>query len=118
MDSHLVSHDTVHSYSTRFSQRGGFGLPKVKGYGSKSFSFKGAKLWNTLPTNISDIDKLHFCDSSCDIKLPLYVMPPMPRTTMEIRVCLFFVLYLVFGKPVMVLNLNLIEILYMLCFNK
>jgi len=26
--------------------------------GSKSFSFIGAKLWNTLPGNISNIDQL------------------------------------------------------------
>jgi len=55
MDYHLVLPDTVHS--TRLSQRGGFIMPTVKCSGSKS-SFIGAKLWNTLPTNISDIDKL------------------------------------------------------------
>ena len=52
MDYYLVLADTVHSYNTRLSQRGGFSLPKVKGSGSKSFSFIGAKLLNTLPTNI------------------------------------------------------------------
>ena len=58
IDYHLAPQDTVHSYSTRLSQKGGFSLPKVKGSGSKSFSCIGAKLWNTLPANISDIDKL------------------------------------------------------------
>ena len=57
MDNHLVPQDTGHSYITRLSQREGFSVPKAKSSGSKSFSFIGAKLWNTLPTNISDIDK-------------------------------------------------------------
>jgi len=55
---HLVPQDTVHSYRTRLSQRGGFSLPNVNGSGSKSFSFVNAKLLNTLPANISDIAKL------------------------------------------------------------
>lgn len=57
MDYFFTSQDTVHSYSTRLSQKGGFGLPKVKGAGSKSFSFIGAKLWNDLPSNLTDITK-------------------------------------------------------------
>jgi len=39
MDELFVSQDTVHSYNTRFSDKGGYGLPKVKGSGSKSFCF-------------------------------------------------------------------------------
>ena len=58
MDYHLVPQDTVHSYRTRLSQRGGFSLPKVNGSGSKSFSFINAKLLNTLSANISNIAKL------------------------------------------------------------
>ena len=56
MDYHQVPQDTVHS--DRVSKRGGFSLPKDKGSGSKSFSFMGDKLQNTLPANISDIDKV------------------------------------------------------------
>jgi len=41
---HLVPQDTVHSFSTRLTQRGGFSLPKVKGSGTKYFSCIGAKV--------------------------------------------------------------------------
>jgi len=36
MDYHLVPQNTVHSYSTSLSQRGGLSLPKVNESGSKS----------------------------------------------------------------------------------
>ena len=56
MNSFLVSQNTVHSYSTRLSEKGGFNLPKAKGSGCKSFSFIGAKLWNNLPCHLTDIN--------------------------------------------------------------
>ena len=38
---------------------------------------------------------------SCDFKLPLYVMPPKPKTTMEKRLCLLlcYPMYLGSIKP-------------------
>ena len=59
VDNFLVSQDAVHSYSTRLRQKGGFSLPKVKGSGSKSFSFLAAKLWNILPSHLTDITRFH-----------------------------------------------------------
>jgi len=56
MNSFLVSQNTVHSYSTRLSEKCGFNLPKAKGSGCKSFSFIGAKLWNNLPCHLTDIN--------------------------------------------------------------
>lgn len=37
MDDFFVAQDTVHRYNLRLRNKGGFGLPKVKGSGSKSF---------------------------------------------------------------------------------
>jgi hypothetical protein len=55
----FVSQESMHSYCTRLSEKEGYCLLKVKGSGSKSFSFIGAKLWHSLPTCISEINKFH-----------------------------------------------------------
>lgn len=55
---HFVPQDTVHSYRTRLSHKGAFAVPKVKGFGSKSFCYTGCSLWNNLPACITQIDKL------------------------------------------------------------
>ena len=46
-----------HSHLTRLSVKGGFGIPKVKSCGSKSFCFNAAKLWNNLPSMVAQIPK-------------------------------------------------------------
>ena len=44
---------TVHSYSTRASVAGNFGIPKVKTEKAKqSFVHSGAKMWNELPDHV------------------------------------------------------------------
>jgi hypothetical protein len=55
----FVSQESVHSYCTRLSKKGGYCLPNVEGSWSKSLSFIGAKLWNSLPTCITEINKFH-----------------------------------------------------------
>ena len=55
MTEHFVLRSTVHSYGTRFRENGYFSLPKVKGFGKKTFAFRGCKLWNDLPANIKSI---------------------------------------------------------------
>ena len=58
MGEHFISQDSVHNYSTRLSQKGGYCLPKVKSHGSKSFAFSGIKLWNDLPVELTEINRL------------------------------------------------------------
>ena len=58
MMENLAGQNTVHSHNTRLSQKGGYGLPKVKGSGAKSFNFIGAKLWNSLPNNVTTIENV------------------------------------------------------------
>ena len=55
MTEHFVRMSAVHSFGTRFRENGCFSLPKVKGFGKKTFAFWGCKLWNALPTNIKRI---------------------------------------------------------------
>ena len=49
---------TVHSHNTRFSKGSCFSIPKVKGFGKKSFSYMGCSLWNSLPIVIKDSPSL------------------------------------------------------------
>ena len=44
MTEHFVPRSAVHSYGTRFRENGCFSLPKVKGFGKKTFAFRGCKL--------------------------------------------------------------------------
>ena len=62
----------VHTYSTRFRETGSFSIPKVKGFGMRSFVYNGCVLWNGLPSNIRNLQrhqqfkiavKNHFLDS-------------------------------------------------------
>ena len=55
MIEYFVPRSAVHLYRTRFKENGCFSLPKVKGFGKKTFAFRGCKLWNDLPANIKSI---------------------------------------------------------------
>lgn len=57
MTEHFVPRSSVHSYGTRFRENGCFSLPKVKGFGKKTFAYRGCTLWNDLPTNIKSISR-------------------------------------------------------------
>ena len=59
MGEHFTLASFIHKYtcSTRFQENGCYLLPKVKGFGKKSFAFTavpftGCTLWNALPSNI------------------------------------------------------------------
>ena len=63
---------SVHTYSTRFRETGSFSIPKVKGFGKRSFVYNGCVLWNGLPSSIRNLQrhqqfkiavKNHFLDS-------------------------------------------------------
>ena len=43
---------SVHGYFIRFWDNGSYTIPKVKGFGKKSFAYKGCMLWNDLPLYI------------------------------------------------------------------
>ncbi len=58
MREYFVPQDSLHSHNTRLRNKGGYCLPKIKGSGSKSFCFLGAKLWNELPSDITKLSKL------------------------------------------------------------
>ena len=58
MGDNFISQDTVHSHRTRLSQKGAFAVPKVKGFGLKSFFFSGISLWNKLPSSIAQTETL------------------------------------------------------------
>ena len=67
---HVFKVSLVHGYFTRFWDNGSYTIPKVKGFGKKSFSYKGCMLWNDLPLYIRKINGLgefkdaiknHFC---------------------------------------------------------
>lgn len=58
MNQNFVSQVSIHTYSTRSSDNGSYILPKVKGFGIKSFSFLGCKLWNSLPLKIRNLSSL------------------------------------------------------------
>jgi hypothetical protein len=55
----FVSSKSVHSHSTRFSEKGSFSIPKVKSFGIKSFAYMGCTLWNSLPRSITEIEQHH-----------------------------------------------------------
>lgn len=59
MNAHFVPASSVHSYGTRFRESGCFSLPKVKGFGMKSFVYSGCALWNELPNSIKNTQELH-----------------------------------------------------------
>jgi hypothetical protein len=55
MNQHFITQDSIHSYNTRSAKHGSFVPPKVKGFGIKSFSYVGVKLWNMLPIHIRQL---------------------------------------------------------------
>ena len=51
----MIFATSVHSYSTRFSENSCFSVPKVKGFGKKSFAYHECTLWNDLPVDLKNI---------------------------------------------------------------
>ena len=70
MSEHFTTASSVHNYPTRFrskiedsssnlsdmalSDSKRFAVPKVKGFGMKTFAYKGCTLWNSLPQHARD----------------------------------------------------------------
>jgi Reverse transcriptase (RNA-dependent DNA polymerase) len=48
-----------HRYKTRLSTKGGYCVPKVKSFGSKSFCYMGSKLWNKLLPEVTETNKYY-----------------------------------------------------------
>lgn len=59
MTENFIQATSVHSYGTRFRESGCFSIPKVKGFGKKSFVYSGCILWNDLPNNIKEIQGIY-----------------------------------------------------------
>ena len=49
---------SVHVHFARFQDNGNYTIPKVKGFGKKSFAYKGCMLWNDLPLYIRKVNGL------------------------------------------------------------
>ena len=56
MNEHFIPASSVHSHGTRFRENGCFSVPKVEGFGKKSFAYHGCTTWNALPVSIKNID--------------------------------------------------------------
>ena len=56
---HFVPVTSVHSYGTRFRENECFSIPKVKGFGKKTFAYNGCILWNDLPNSIKETEGIH-----------------------------------------------------------
>ena len=64
LSKYFNSASSVHGYSTRFRDNGSYTIPQVKGFGQKSFAYKGCMLWNDLPLSVRKINGLReFKDS-------------------------------------------------------
>ena len=57
MVEHFIPTSSIHSYGTRFRETGCFSVPKVKGFGKKSFEYNGCVLWNELPDDIRSLQR-------------------------------------------------------------
>ena len=57
MAEHFILASSIHSYGTRFRETGCFSIPKVKGFGKKSFRYNGCVLWNELPGDIKNLQR-------------------------------------------------------------
>lgn len=57
MGEHFIPTKDIHSHNTRFREKGSFAIPKVNGFGKKSFAYIGCKLWNELPSSITSISQ-------------------------------------------------------------
>ena len=44
--------NSVHSYGAGLKRYGCFSLPKVKGFGKRSFAYNGCQFWNKLPSSV------------------------------------------------------------------
>lgn len=52
LNEHFQIAKEVHSYSTRFRDSNSYSIPRVKGFGKKTFVFNGCQEWNRLPTHL------------------------------------------------------------------
>ena len=57
MVEHFIQASSIHSYGTRFRETGCFSIPKVKGFGKKSFGYNGCVLWNELLGDIRNLQR-------------------------------------------------------------
>lgn len=55
LSEHFILANVVHSYSTRFRDSNSYSIPRVKGFGKKSFAYNGCREWNRLPSHIRSI---------------------------------------------------------------
>ena len=55
MNEHFKLANEVHSYSTRFRDSNSYSIPKVKGFGEKTFAYNGCQVWNRLPSHFRSI---------------------------------------------------------------
>ena len=61
LNEHFTLANEVHSYSTRFRESNSYCIPKVKGFGKKSFIYNGCQVWNRLPPHFRAIARhTHF----------------------------------------------------------
>ena len=72
MSEQFIPASSVHTYNTSFRETGSFSIPKIKGFGNRSFVYNGCVLWNGLPSSIRNLQrdqqfkiavKNHFLDS-------------------------------------------------------
>ena len=77
MKENFIPASDVHNYNTRFrvssqsssdlfSDTGRYSIPKVKGFGKKTFSYNGCTLWNDLPQSVRD--SKHLTHFKCSVK--------------------------------------------------
>ena len=59
MIEYFVPVTSVHSYGTKFRENGCFSIPKVKGFGKKSFAYDRCISWNDLPNSINEIEGIN-----------------------------------------------------------
>ena len=48
---------------------GCFTIPELKGFGQKSFSYKGISLWNALPQHVRDSENLKVFETRLEIHM-------------------------------------------------
>ena len=57
MSEQFIPASSVHIYSTRFRETGSFSIPKVKGFGKRSFVYNGCVLWNGLSSSNRNLQR-------------------------------------------------------------
>jgi hypothetical protein len=55
LNEYFILANEVHSYSTRFRDSNSYFIPRVKGFGKKSFAYNGCQVWNSLPPHLRSI---------------------------------------------------------------